>query len=119
MASEDTMNLAEANSAKMDSAKADLAKVAEAIESLRQEVARLGTRVSALESAAVTRAPRLSVPDSAELDDELLMTISAAVAAYLGVKPHIRQIRLIGSSTWAQHGRATIQASHALSVKRY
>jgi methylmalonyl-CoA carboxyltransferase large subunit len=89
------------------------AKVAEALESLRQEIARLGARVSALESTA--QPP--SMPESTELDDELVMILSAAVAAYLGVKPHIRQIRLIGGSSWAQQGRATIQASHALPFK--
>ena len=42
--------------------------------------------------------------------------ISAAIAAFVGKKAHIRQIRLIGSAAWAQQGRVTIQASHALSV---
>jgi len=46
-----------------------------------------------------------------------VLVISAAVAAFLGKKPHIRQIRLLGSVAWAQQGRTTIQASHALSVK--
>jgi methylmalonyl-CoA carboxyltransferase large subunit len=36
------------------------------------------------------------------------------VAAFLGKKPHIRQIRLLGSAAWSQQGRVTIQASHAL-----
>jgi methylmalonyl-CoA carboxyltransferase large subunit len=40
--------------------------------------------------------------------------IGAAIAAYLGKKPHIRQIRLLGTTGWAQQGRLTIQASHAL-----
>jgi methylmalonyl-CoA carboxyltransferase large subunit len=46
-----------------------------------------------------------------------LLVISAAVAAYLGKKPHIRQIRLVGTTAWAQQGRVTIQASHALSAR--
>jgi methylmalonyl-CoA carboxyltransferase large subunit len=95
----------------------DLEKMVAAIESLRQEVARLGTRVAALESTAEAPEPTPSVPEITELDDELVMTISAAVAAYLGVKPHIRQIRLIRGGSWAQQGRATIQASHALAFK--
>ena len=101
----------------MASDSTDLARVAEAIESLRQEVARLGDRVSALESTAATPAQPPLVPEGTELNEELVMTIGAAVAAYLGVKPRIRQIRLIGGSSWAQQGRATVQASHALSVK--
>ncbi len=42
------------------------------------------------------------------------MVISAAVAAFLGKRPHIRQIRLLGAAAWAHQGRLTIQASHAL-----
>jgi methylmalonyl-CoA carboxyltransferase 12S subunit len=42
--------------------------------------------------------------------------IAAAVAAFLGKRAHIRQIRLVGSASWAEHGRVTIQASHALST---
>ena len=41
--------------------------------------------------------------------------ISAAIAAYLGVMPHIRQISLVGGAFWAQQGRVTIQASHTFS----
>jgi methylmalonyl-CoA carboxyltransferase large subunit len=43
------------------------------------------------------------------------MVIGAAVAAFLGKKAHVRQIRLLGSAAWSQQGRVTIQASHALS----
>jgi methylmalonyl-CoA carboxyltransferase large subunit len=48
------------------------------------------------------------------LNEELLLVISSAIAAYLGKKPHIRQIRLLASPAWAQQGRVTIMASHAL-----
>ena len=51
------------------------------------------------------------------LSEEVVLVISAAIAAFLGKKPRIRQIRLLGSAAWAQQGRVTIQASHALSVK--
>jgi len=47
----------------------------------------------------------------------LVPVIGAAIAAYLGKRPHIRQIRLLRSDAWAQEGRTTIQASHALPVK--
>ena len=100
-----------------------------ALEELRREVSRLGERVTALEKAglqparpeaearppAIAPAPeRPAVP--AELDEELIVVIGSAIAAFLGKKPHIRQIRLIGSAAWAQQGRVTIQASHALSA---
>jgi methylmalonyl-CoA carboxyltransferase large subunit len=43
-----------------------------------------------------------------------VLAISAAIAAWLGVHAHIRQIRLIRTGAWAQQGRVTIQASHRL-----
>jgi methylmalonyl-CoA carboxyltransferase large subunit len=53
-------------------------------------------------------------PAAEGLSEEILLVISAAIAAYLGKKAPIRQIRLLRSDAWAQQGRATIQASHAL-----
>jgi methylmalonyl-CoA carboxyltransferase 12S subunit len=87
----------------------DLSRMADALESLRREVARLGERVAALEARSGTAAP----PAAEELSEELVMVISAAIAAFLGKRPHIRQIRLLRSDAWAQQGRTTIQASHA------
>jgi methylmalonyl-CoA carboxyltransferase large subunit len=97
----------------------DLAHVLDAVEALRQQVARLGERVAALEACAGTGvAPAATSAPPAQaaegLSEELILVISAAIAAYLGKKPHIRQIRLLRSDAWAQQGRATIQASHAL-----
>ncbi len=92
----------------------------EAIEAMRRQLDALSERVAALES------PRIAVPVAATpapppqeevITEELLLAISAAVAAFLGKRPHIRQIRLIGSGAWAQQGRVSIQASHALAVR--
>jgi methylmalonyl-CoA carboxyltransferase large subunit len=111
----------------MTSETANSSQVAEALEALRQELARLGERVAALEGAAggKPRAPAPAAPPQAKqppqaegLSEELVLVISAAVAAFLGKRPHIRMVRLLGSAAWAQQGRTTIQASHALSVKR-
>jgi methylmalonyl-CoA carboxyltransferase large subunit len=101
---------------------------------MRRELTRLSARVEELEKAAgLARAQPAAPPPSpapappgraplAEpapphegLDEELVLIIAAAVAAFLGKKPHIRQIRLLGSAAWSQQGRVTIQASHALS----
>ncbi len=119
----------------MKSEKVDLAEVVQALGALRQEVARLGERVAALEDRGsriedrgskekVLVDPRSSIldPRSSSLEaeglsEELLLVISAAIAAYLGKKAHIRQIRLVGTTAWAQQGRVTIQASHALSAR--
>jgi methylmalonyl-CoA carboxyltransferase large subunit len=92
----------------------DLARLTEAVEALRRELARLGDRVAALEGVHEPAAPPAPAADG--LSEELVLVISAAIAAYLGKKPHIRQIRLLRSDAWAQHGRATIQASHVLQV---
>ena len=85
------------------------------LSALRHELSRLADRVDALE-ARLNRpaAPGQSVSASGP-DEELLAAISAAVAAYLGCKPHIRQVRLVGSTSWVQYGRLTIQASHNIS----
>jgi len=48
------------------------------------------------------------------IGEQELLAISAALAAYFGVRVHVRQIRLITSSAWAQQGRVSIQASHRL-----
>jgi methylmalonyl-CoA carboxyltransferase large subunit len=55
-----------------------------------------------------------SVAAEAGISEEEFLAISAALAAWLGVQAHIRQIRLIRTDAWAQQGRATIQASHRL-----
>jgi methylmalonyl-CoA carboxyltransferase large subunit len=100
----------------------DRTDLSDSLEAIRQELARLSNRVAALE-AAVGEKPHAAVPPSpptAEpeaISEEILLVISAAIAAFLGKKPHIRQIRLVGSAAWSQAGRVTIQASHALPVK--
>jgi methylmalonyl-CoA carboxyltransferase large subunit len=83
---------------------------AEALEALRQEVARLNERVAALEARTGSAPPEASE----ELSEEILLVLSAAIAAYLGKKAPIRQMRLLRSDAWAQLGRTTIQASHVL-----
>ena len=99
----------------------DWAQVLDALGAIRQDLTQLGERVAALE-AAVGVKPAAAVPAAAPkaepegLSEELVLVISAAIAAFLGMKPHIRQIRLLGTAAWAQQGRATIQASHALPV---
>ena len=52
------------------------------------------------------------------LSEELILVISAAIAAYLGKKAPIRGIRLLGSDAWSHQGRLTIQASHERVLSR-
>lgn len=93
---------------------------------LRAQVAELSERLAALSAqvASLSAAPALpysvaGAPEPAEnaVTEELLITIAAAVAAYLGKRAPIRHVRLIGSTSWAQQGRVNVQASHGLTVK--
>ena len=75
------------------------------IAQLREELSTLKRRVGDLERQAVTAAP--VVPS-----EEDMLAIAAAVAAFLGVRARIRQVRLVHSSAWAQVGRMGTHASH-------
>jgi methylmalonyl-CoA carboxyltransferase large subunit len=77
---------------------------------LRDQVSALSARLARIEQPA----PPAHKPEPESISEEELAAISAAVAAYLGVRAHIRQVRLIGSKAWAQEGRVSIQASHRL-----
>ena len=63
---------------------------------------------------AATQPEAAPEPVRAEITEAEVLAISAALAAYLGVRVHIRQIRLVSSHAWAQEGRVSIQASHRL-----
>ena len=107
----------------MSSAMIDLSQVVETLNSLREEVARLSARGAALEPQAAPVLAAVPEPEPAPvveegMSEELVLVISAAIAAFLGKKPAIRQIRLLGSAAWAQQGRVTIQASHTLALQR-
>jgi methylmalonyl-CoA carboxyltransferase large subunit len=54
-------------------------------------------------------------PPQPPITNEVIAAICAAVAAFLGTRAHVRQIRLISSSAWAQQGRVSVQASHTLA----
>ena len=106
----------------------DSAGGSDALGALRAEVARLSERIAALEAAVPSPRPSPPSPlvgeggrggEGAEpISEEVLAVISAAIAAFLGKKASIRQIRLLGAAAWSQQGRVTIQASHALSVRQ-
>jgi methylmalonyl-CoA carboxyltransferase large subunit len=100
----------------------DLPKV---LADLSAQVAALTERLAKLEGAAPAPAPAAATPAPApqaapaaapppEITEEELLAVSAALAAYFGVRMRIRQIRLLGSQAWAQQGRVSIQASHRL-----
>jgi len=100
---------------------AQLANLAQRVAGL-EELASMGGAESS--PAVTTRAVEVRVPEAAPaapavevaggISEEEVLAISAAIAAWLGVHAHIRQIRLIRTGAWAQQGRVTIQASHRL-----
>ena len=113
----------------MPSDSKDLTQLMDAVKSIRQEMTRLADRVAQLEAAAPTAQPVEALKPSHSFtvtsndpaapkdgpSEEVLLAISAAVAQYLGVQPHIRPISLFGNVSWARQGRLTIQASHTLT----
>lgn len=90
-------------------------EVAELREALRE-------RASVPPATAATHAPAtppqaLSPVISEEITPEILMVLSAAVAAFLGKRARIRGARPaqpVQSNIWAQQGRVFVQASHNL-----
>jgi methylmalonyl-CoA carboxyltransferase 12S subunit len=89
------------------------------VEALRGDIARLESRVAQLEKTQPIWRTASAMPAAAQtvegIDQDVVMSIAAALASYFGVRPRIRQIRLLGSGAWAQQGRVTIQASYAVS----
>lgn len=104
-----------------------LENLAAELERLQAQIAELKSRITAHERprvadadpgpAAGTAAGSVGPqPERAEeLSPDVLLAISAAVAAYLGERAHIRAVRLISHPRWSQEGRVSIQASHYLS----
>lgn len=86
------------------------------LEALRAEVDQMHRRLASLEERLTGSQTAKASPAAGEpIPEATIAAISAAIAAFLGHKPRLRQIRLIGNTSWALQGRATIQASHALN----
>src|SRR3954468_3738179 len=98
-------------------AKVTMNQLAETLDRLQAQVAELSKRLDGLDGRrpeAVQAPAPVEEPAPAALTEEQLLAIAAAIGAYLGVRVHIRQIRLLGTSAWSQQGRVSIQASHRL-----
>jgi methylmalonyl-CoA carboxyltransferase large subunit len=110
-------------------ARVTLAELAGTLAQLQAQMAEISKRIEVLEegksgppavtAAAVPAQPAVEAqaqpePAPAGITEEELLAISAAIGAYLGVRAHIRQIRLLSTNAWAQQGRVSIQASHIL-----
>ena len=83
------------------------------LNALRQLLWRALTAILVSTAVLLPAAADAAVPAVvAGITEEELLAISAAVAAYLDVRAHIRQVRLIQSTTWGQIGRLNVHASH-------
>src|SRR5579871_1497693 len=96
----------------------DLAAALEQLQAQMAEITkRLATMAHSADSVIEEPEPAPAAtpsPEPAGITEEELIAISAAIGAYLGVRAHIRQVRLVSSNAWAQQGRVSIQASHRL-----
>jgi methylmalonyl-CoA carboxyltransferase large subunit len=99
--------------AALEQLQAQMAEMSKHIEFLEHGNGVSGRTVVAPEQPAAA-APAHVEPVPAGITEEELLAISAALGAYLGVRAHIRQIRLVSTTAWAQQGRVSIQASHRL-----
>ncbi len=74
--------------------------------------------VSAVAPPGRATAPAGPADAHEAISEETLTVIAAAVAAFLGERAHIRQVRLVASQAWAQQGRVSVMASHRWAVHR-
>jgi methylmalonyl-CoA carboxyltransferase 12S subunit len=75
--------------------------VAELVETIRA----LADRVATLEAS-------LEEQEAAGIPEEVVIAISAAVAAFLGHRAKIKQLHYRTGAAYAQQGRAVVQARH-------
>ena len=96
--------------------------IAVILREMQSQIADIAGRVARLEAGAkiqpsvatavetVSKPATTPVPAKQEITEQEIIAISAALGAYLGVRVHIRQVRLLSSSAWAQQGRVLVQA---------
>jgi methylmalonyl-CoA carboxyltransferase 12S subunit len=106
-----------------------LARIAELEERIARLEAARDAAVSSLVAApggarppapapAVAPLPAPAPAPREEISEEVLLVIAASVAAFLGERAHVRQVRLVASEAWAQQGRVSVMASHRWAVHR-
>ncbi len=107
----------------MRNAQIEIADIAGQVDALRQkletELAQVRAQQAELARQLASLQRTVAAPPAQpqeELSEEVLLVLSAAVAAYLGRNARIRTAHYVpeGTSPWAQQGRAYIQASHVL-----
>jgi hypothetical protein len=103
------MTILERDAVKIEAAtEAEVQQLHEELEALKKE---FSARIAAMEALL----PKVAAPAEEPVSADMLAVIAAAVTSYLGKKVKIRGARLISApNTWAQAGRAIVQASHNL-----
>lgn len=114
----------------------ELARILERLQAIEERLARLEGESQAAGAIAADFVPLAPpAPDPMEapgspgmaeavtrpaqvISEDVLLVISAAVAAFLGERAHVRQVRLLHSDAWAQQGRVSVMASHRWAVHR-
>ena len=100
----------------MDELRAKQAELAEQLRAVQRSVVALETKPAAPVSVPKPQVVSPKVPEKEGIPEEILLVISAAVAAFLGRSARVRSARYLheGESPWAQQGRVFVQASHNL-----
>ena len=83
------------------------ATVAELLETVRE----LADRIAHLEAS-------LEEQEAAGIPEEVVVAISAAVAAYLGHRAKVTQLHYRTGAAYAQQGRAVVQGRHDTLTQR-
>jgi methylmalonyl-CoA carboxyltransferase 12S subunit len=99
-------------------AKHEIKALEEELHELRQRVEKLESLLAAAKATPAGALAHAYKEVEQSITPEIVLAISAAVAAFLGKRASIRQIRLSGESPWAMQGRATVQASHGIEFVR-
>ena len=71
----------------------------------------------AMAAQPAAKAPEPEIAE--EVSPDMIMVLTAAVAAFMGKRARVRGARLVRnapSNAWAQQGRVFVQASHNLGV---
>jgi len=93
-----------------------LGEVLTAVRALSGHIEALSDRLEALESEVAEVRADLA---REEVPEEVVIAISAAVAAFLGHRARLKHVRYrTGGDAWTQHGRAAVHRRDARRVVR-
>lgn len=100
----------------MEELRARQAELSEQVRAVQRTVAVLEKPKPVVAPPAVPQAVPPKPIAKEGIPEEIMLVISAAVAAFLGRSARVRSARYLheGESPWAQQGRVFVQASHNL-----